>query len=414
MTKVLKFGGASIQDVDSIKNVVSIIQSFKNQKIVVVFSAIANVTNLLEKVVDEFVEQDSNPLVTLNHIKEFHNNILIDLFEKEHIIFDTVNNLFLEIEWVLEEEYNNEYSYNYDQIVSVGELLSTNILSAYLKLNDFSNNLLDARDIFKTDNQYQSANIDWELTDKCVREKLEDFPIITQGFIGCTSENFTTTLGREGSDFTAAVLANVLNAEQVIIWKDVEGVLNADPRFFSETKLIKQLSFTDAIELAYYGAKVIHPKTIQPLKEKKIPLYVRSFKNVNKPGTIINGESCHNKNPSYIVKENQVLISISDLDLSFIIEEHLSYIFMLLSKFNITINLMQNSAVSFSICVDNNNYKIPLLIEEISKKFSVYYNTDLNLYTIRYYDDESISKVINNKKIFLEQKSRNTVQFITS
>lgn len=414
MTKVLKFGGASIQDVDSIKNVVSIIQSFKNQKIVVVFSAIANVTNLLEKVVDEFVEKDSNPLVTLNQIKEFHDNILIDLFEKEHIIFDTVNNLFLEIEWVLEEEYNNEYSYNYDQIVSVGELLSTNILSAYLKLNDFSNNLLDARDIFKTDNQYQSANIDWELTDKCIREKLEDFPIITQGFIGCTSENFTTTLGREGSDFTAAVLANVLNAEQVIIWKDVEGVLNADPRFFSDTKLIKQLSFTDAIELAYYGAKVIHPKTIQPLKEKKIPLYVRSFKNVNKPGTIINGESCHNKNPSYIVKENQVLISISDLDLSFIIEEHLSYIFMLLSKFNITINLMQNSAVSFSICVDNNNYKIPLLIEEISKKFSVYYNKDLNLYTIRYYNNESISKVINDKKIFLEQKSRNTVQFITS
>ena len=414
MTKVLKFGGASIQDVDSIKNVVSIIQSFKNQKIVVVFSAIANVTNLLEKVVDEFVEQDSNSLVTLNHIKEFHNKILIDLFEKEHIIFDTVNNLFLEIEWVLEEEYNNEYSYNYDQIVSVGELLSTNILSAYLKLNDFSNNLLDARDIFKTDNQYQSANIDWELTDKCIREKLEDFPIITQGFIGCTSENFTTTLGREGSDFTAAVLANVLNAEQVIIWKDVEGVLNADPRFFSDTKLIKQLSFTDAIELAYYGAKIIHPKTIQPLKEKKIPLYVRSFKNVNKTGTIINGESFNNKNPSYIVKENQVLISISDLDLSFIIEEHLSYIFMLLSKFNITINLMQNSAVSFSICVDNNNYKIPLLIEEISKKFSVYYNTDLNLYTIRYYDDESISKVINDKKIFLEQKSRNTVQFITS
>ena len=414
MTKVLKFGGASIQDVDSIKNVVSIIQSFKNQKIVVVFSAIANVTNLLEKVVDEFVEKDSNPLVTLNQIKEFHNNILIDLFEKEHIIFDTVNNLFLEIEWVLEEEYNNEYSYNYDQIVSVGELLSTNILSAYLKLNDFSNNLLDARDIFKTDNQYQSANIDWELTDKCIREKLEDFPIITQGFIGCTSENFTTTLGREGSDFTAAVLANVLNAEQVIIWKDVEGVLNADPRFFSDTKLIKQLSFTDAIELAYYGAKVIHPKTIQPLKEKKIPLYVRSFKNVNKPGTIINGESCHNKNPSYIVKENQVLISISDLDLSFIIEEHLSYIFMLLSNFNITINLMQNSAVSFSICVDNHSYKIPLLIEEISKKFSVYYNMDLNLYTIRYYDDESISKVISDKKIFLEQKSRNTVQFITS
>jgi len=414
MTKVLKFGGASIQDVDSIKNVVSIIQSFKNQKLVVVFSAVANVTNMLEKVVDEFVKQDSNPLVTLNQIKEFHNNILIDLFEKEHIIFDTVNNLFLEIEWVLEEEYNNEYSYNYDQIVSVGELLSTNILSAYLNLNDFRNNLLDARDIFKTDNQYQSANINWELTKKCIREKIECFPVVTQGFIGCTSENFTTTLGREGSDFTAAVLANVLNAEQVIIWKDVEGVLNADPRFFSETKLIKQLSFTDAIELAYYGAKVIHPKTIQPLKEKKIPLHVRSFKDVNKSGTIINSEINNKKKPSYIVKENQVLISISDLDLSFIIEEHLSYIFMLLSKFNITINLMQNSAVSFSICVDNHSYKIPLLIEEISKNFSVYYNMDLNLYTIRYYDDESISKAISDKKIFLEQKSRNTVQFITS
>ena len=280
MTKVLKFGGASIKDVDSIKNVVSIIQSFKNQKLVIVFSAIANVTNMLEKVVDEFVKQDSNPLVSLNQIKELHHNILIDLFEKEHIIFDTVNNLFLEIEWVLEEEYNNEYSYNYDQIVSVGELLSTNILSSYLELNDFNNNLLDARDVFKTDNQYQSAKINWELTDKCIKEKIKDFPVVTQGFIGCTSENFTTTLGREGSDFTAAVLANVLNAECVIIWKDVEGVLNADPRFFSETELIKQLSFTDAIELAYYGAKVIHPKTIQPLKEKKIPLHVRSFKDV--------------------------------------------------------------------------------------------------------------------------------------
>ena len=199
MTKVLKFGGASIKDVDSIKNVVSIIQSFKNQKLVIVFSAIANVTNMLEKVVDEFVKQDSNPLVTLNQIKELHHNILIDLFEKEHIIFDTVNNLFLEIEWVLEEEYNNEYSYNYDQIVSVGELLSTNILSAYLKLNDFSNDLIDARDVFKTDNQYQSANINWELTAKCIIEKIEDFPVLTQGFIGCTSENFTTTLGSRSS-----------------------------------------------------------------------------------------------------------------------------------------------------------------------------------------------------------------------
>jgi aspartate kinase len=414
MVKVLKFGGASIKDVDSIKNVVSIIQSFKNQKLVIVFSAIANVTNMLEKVVDEYVKKDSDPFFTLNKIKEFHHNILINLFEKEHIIFDTINNLFLEVEWVLEEEYNNEYSYNYDQIVSIGELLSTNILSAYLNLNNFSNNLIDARDFIKTNNQYQSAKINWLLTEKYVREKVIDFPVITQGFIGCTSENFTTTLGREGSDFTAAVLANILDAENVIIWKDVDGVLNADPRYFSDTKLIKQLSFTDAIELAYYGAKVIHPKTIQPLKEKKIPLYVKSFKKINKSGTVINSESCKNRKPSYIVKENQVLISISDVDLSFIIEEHLSYIFMLLSKFNITINLMQNSAVSFSICVDNHNYKIPLLIEEISKKFSVYYNTDLNLYTIRYYDDESISKVINDKKIFLEQKSRNTVQFITS
>jgi aspartate kinase len=369
---------------------------------------------MLEKVVDEFVKQDSNPLVTLNQIKELHHKILIDLFEKEHIIFDTINNLFLEVEWVLEEEYNNEYSYNYDQIVSIGELLSTNILSAYLNLNNFSNNLIDARDFIKTNNQYQSAKINWLLTEKCVREKIVDLPVITQGFIGCTSENFTTTLGREGSDFTAAVLANILDAENVIIWKDVDGVLNADPRYFSDTKLIKQLSFTDAIELAYYGAKVIHPKTIQPLKEKKIPLYVKSFKKINKSGTVINSESCKNRKPSYIVKENQVLISISDVDLSFIIEEHLSYIFMLLSNFNITINLMQNSAVSFSICVDNHSYKIPLLIEEISKKFSVYYNMDLSLYTIRYYDDESISKVISDKKIFLEQKSRNTVQFITS
>lgn len=414
MIQILKFGGASIKDAQSIINVTKILSNYKKDNIVIIFSAIGKVTNLLEELVDLYVNKSSLIDDKFNELKQRHYNIIKELFPVDNEIYNIVENLFIEIEWILEVEPNTNFSYDYDQIVSVGELLSSNILSSFLKLNSFANTLIDARDCIKTDNQHQNAIIDWDFTNISIKEKIVDFPVITQGFIGCTSENFTTTLGREGSDFTAAILAYSLNASSLTIWKDVDGVLNADPRFFSKTHLLDNISFTEAIELAFYGAKVIHPKTIQPLQKKSIPLQVRSFINLDNPGTLINDTKKSSKIPSYIVKENQVLISISDNELSFIIEEHLSWIFSLMSKYNIRLNLMQNSAVSFSICIDNDKYKVPKLIKDLSKNFSVFYNTSLTIYTIRHYTDDSIKFITKDNEVLLEQKSRNTVQFVIS
>lgn len=414
MIEILKFGGASIKNTDSIKSVVKILKTYDNENIVIVFSAIANVTNLLEELVELYTEKSSKVSSKINEIKKLHFDILKDLFNKNHQVYNTVNNLFIEIDWALEEEPNLEFSYDYDQIVSVGELLSSNIMSAYLKECGFSNIFLDIRDVLKTDNSHQNANIDWQLTEKCANDNISSFPSVTQGFIGCTSENFTTTLGREGSDFSAAILASVLNANKVVIWKDVDGVLNADPRYFNETQVIPRLSFTEAVELAFYGAKVIHPKTIQPLQNKMIPLHVRSFINTNKVGTVIDNSENINNLASFIVKKNQILLSISDKNLSFIVEEHLGYIFSLFSKNNIVVNLMQNSAVSLSLCVDNNRYNLSRSIDELSKKFDVLYNNDLMLYTIRNYNEQVISSFVKDKNILLEQKSRNTIQFIVA
>jgi aspartate kinase len=393
MIQILKFGGASIKDAQSIINVTKILSNYKKDNIVIIFSAIGKVTNLLEELVDLYVNKSSLIDDKFNELKQRHYNIIKELFPVDNEIYNIVENLFIEIDWVLEEEPNINFSYDYDQIVSVGELLSSNILSSFLKLNSFANTLIDARDCIKTDNQHQNAIIDWDFTNISIKEKIVDFPVITQGFIGCTSENFTTTLGREGSDFTAAILAYSLNASSLTIWKDVDGVLNADPRFFSKTHLLDNISFTEAIELAFYGAKVIHPKTIQPLQKKSIPLQVRSFINLDNPGTLINDTKKSSKIPSYIVKENQVLISISD---------------------NIRLNLMQNSAVSFSICIDNDKYKVPKLIKDLSKNFSVFYNTSLTIYTIRHYTDDSIKFITKDNEVLLEQKSRNTVQFVIS
>jgi len=414
MIEILKFGGASIKNTDSIKSVVKILKTYDNENIIIVFSAIANVTNLLEELVELYTEKSSKVSSKINEIKKLHFDILKDLFNKNHKVYNTVNNLFIEIDWALEEEPNLEFSYDYDQIVSVGELLSSNIMSAYLKECGFSNIFLDIRDVLKTDNSHQNANIDWQLTEKCANDNISSFPSVTQGFIGCTSENFTTTLGREGSDFSAAILASVLNAKKVVIWKDVDGVLNADPRYFNETQVIPRLSFTEAVELAFYGAKVIHPKTIQPLQNKMIPLHVRSFINTNKVGTVIDNSENINNLASFIVKKNQILLSISDKNLSFIVEEHLGYIFSLFSKNNIVVNLMQNSAVSLSLCVDNNRYNLSRSIDELSKKFDVLYNNDLMLYTIRNYNEQVISSFVKDKNILLEQKSRNTIQFIVA
>ena len=334
MLKVFKFGGTSIKDVQNIKNISQILKNYTKENLVVVFSAMGKVTNMLEQVVEEYMLKSKDVEQTLQKVKDFHTDILADLFPHEHSIYNEVNNLFVEIEWVLEDEPNLDYSFNYDQIVSIGELLSTKIMSAYLQEHGFKNKWLDARDIIRTDNKYRNAKIDWEQTNAFCKLHIKSFPIITQGFIGCTSENFTTTLGREGSDFTAAILAFVLDAKQVIIWKDVDGVMNADPRYFEDSKQLMKIPFEEAIELAYYGAKVMHPKTIQPLQKKSIPLQVKSFVNPEKHSSIIGKfDAIEPFVPSYIVKENQILISVSDKNLSFIVEEHLSSIFSLFATY---------------------------------------------------------------------------------
>ena len=413
MIKVFKFGGTSIKDKESIKRVTEIISSYSEDKLVIVFSAMGKVTNMLEEVTEAYVQKNLQAENKLQVVKDFHAHLLGELFDLNNSIYNEVNNLFVEIEWVLEDEPNPDFAFNYDQIVSIGEMLSTKIMSAYLSENGFENSWLDARDIIRTDNKYRNAKIDWEQTITFCKDKIIHFPIITQGFIGCTSENFTTTLGREGSDFTAAILAFALDVKQVIIWKDVDGVLNADPRFFEKTEQLMKIPFEEAIELAYYGAKVMHPKTIQPLQKKSIPLEVKSFINPNKDSSIIGDfENVEPFVPSYIVKENQILISVADKNLSFIVEEHLSSIFSLFSGYGVRVNMMQNSAISFSVCVDNDKHKVPTLLTALKENFEVHFNENLIMYTIRHYDEDSIVKLLINKELLLEQKSRHTIHLV--
>lgn len=407
--KVYKFGGASVKDADGVRNLAKIVKN--HSKLVVVVSAMGKTTNLLEKVTKDYF---FSGLATIQELKDFHYNISKDLFETNHPIFDEINNLFVEIEWAIEDSPTSTYSFEYDQIVSVGELLSTKIVGAYLNQEGLNVRWKDARDLIRTDNCYRNARVDWDLTKDLISSTFTDDCIyLTQGFIGCTSENFTTTLGREGSDFSAAILAYALDAQEVVIWKDVPGFLNADPTYFDKTELLEKIPYSEAIELAYFGAKVIHPRTIQPLKAKNIPLKVKSFVDLDSQGSEIgNFEEIIPFVPSFIVKPNQMLLSLSTKDLSFIIEEHISHIFSLFAQNNVAVNMMQNSALSFSICFDNDPIKTKPLIETLSISYSLFYNTDLTLYTIRHYTSESVDKVMIDKEVLLEQKSRNNIQIV--
>ena len=409
--KIFKFGGASVKDAEGVRNICRILKQTQEQDLVIVVSAMGKTTNHLERIVESYF---SNTPTSLDKLKSFHLDIVHQLFEPNHTIFDEVNNLFVEIEWAIEDSPSNNFDFEYDQIVSVGELLSTKIISAYLLQEGVLNDWIDARDLIRTDNTFRQARIDWAQTTSNINQHIQSNGLyITQGFIGCTSENFSTTLGREGSDFSAAILAFALNASEVVIWKDVDGMLNADPRYFEDAKLLSKLSFSEAIELAYYGAKVIHPKTIQPLKEKNIPLKVKSFLKPENEGTTISENSqMYPLLPSFIFKENQVLISISATDLSFIVEDHLSHIFALLSSHGISVNMMQNSAVSFSICADDDSHKIPMLLSDLKTKYKLKYNQQLSLCTIRNYGQDDIKKVIGDKRVLLEQKTSKTVQFV--
>ncbi len=417
---VYKFGGASVKDATSVKNVAHILKNFAAGNTIVVISAMGKVTNALEKLVDAVFYKNEAAGPILEEIKKYHFDIVKQLFPTpQHPIYNELNNTFVELDWAIEDELTGNYDYEYDKIVCMGEIISTKIVNAYLNEIGIPSKWWDARDVIQTDNSYREGKVNWELTQELVSKKLlPQFSasgnniVITQGFIGGTSENFTTTLGREGSDYTAAILAFTLDARGVIIWKDVPGVLNADPKWFDETKKLDHLSYQDAIELAYYGASVIHPKTIKPLQNKKIPLFVKSFLDPEKKGTAISELPSEPAIPCFIFKVNQVLISISPKDFSFINEENFASIFQLFAEKNIKINLMQNSAISFSVSIDYDVRKFPDLLQTLQKDYRVLYNENMELITIRYYDQPTIDRVLIGKTALLEVKSRHTVQLV--
>jgi aspartate kinase len=382
-----------------------------------VISAMGNVTNQLEALTQAYLQGDESSHDKLEQIKAYHFNILHDLFPNtKDVVYNEVSNAFVEIEWLLEEEASDPADYIYDQIVSIGEIVSTKIVSAYLNAIGCRALWVDARNYIKTDNTYKEGKVDWPKTEatilKSLPDLLQDQIIITQGFIGSTSENFTTTLGREGSDYSAAIFCSCLHASSLTIWKDVTGVYNADPKWFKETERIRYLSYHDAIEMTYYGATIIHPKTLKPLQNKEIPLYVRSFNSPDEPGTDITSVPTPSPIPSFIFKVNQVLISIFPKDLSFIIEENLSDIFSIFHLHKVKVNTMLNSAISFSVSVDYDESKFQALLADLSASYNVKYNMNLELVTIRYYNQETIDRVTIDKEILLEVKSRHTCQMV--
>jgi len=417
---VFKFGGASVKNAHAVRNVAHILNQYANEDLLVVVSAMGKTTNAFEALVKAYFHDRNSCEVLLQNIRGYHEEIMSDLFaDPNALVWQEVNNLLVEAEWMLEEEMNHGFSHTYDQIVSLGELISTTIIAHFLNEQNFAIQWLDARNFILTDNHYREAKVDWQSSESAFDRTMKNVPrtegklrVITQGFIGCTSENFTTTLGREGSDYTAAILAYLSNAEEVSIWKDVAGVLSADPRKFPDAVLIPNMSYHDAVELTYYGATIIHPKTIKPLQNKQIPLRVKSFENPDAPGTLIHNHAENVHLPCIIHKSNQLLVSLSVKDFSFIAEEHLSDIFKIFSDHNVRLNLMQLSALSFSVCIDWDEMKTNQVLDRLKVDFKVLFNAGLDLFTIRHYDAESIKKLSEGRKIILEQRSRQTIQLV--
>lgn len=417
---VFKFGGASVKDADAIQNVASILSLYPGQKLTVVVSAMGKSTNKLEEIVDA-LETKNHKLFSglVDELEAFHLDIMAALFPEKHFkIYQTIEELFGKLRARYESPFSENRSFEYDQVVSLGEVLSSQILSAYLIDQDFSVQWMDARALIRTDHTHQEAKVDWQKTEELIRSNMlpafSDADILlTQGFIGHTREGFTSTLGREGSDYTAGILAYCSEAESVTIWKDVPGMLNADPKYFENTKKLEAISFKEAIELSYYGASVIHPKTIQPLQNRNIPLYVKSFIDPKADGTVIQASSSKDHLiPSYIFKFDQALFSFTPKDFSFIIEENLSVIFGKLADLQVKINLMQNSALSFSILVDQKKVNRAALLNLFQQEYEVKYNEDLSLVTIRHYDDKTIQQVTDGKEIILQQRTRHTARFV--
>jgi aspartate kinase len=412
--KIFKFGGASIKDAESVKNVANIIRTEVAKDTLVVISAMGKMTNAFEDVVEAYYNKTENLPKKLNFIEDFHKNIMNSLFDKEDTVYKDVAILFGELGWFLARNTSQRSNYVYDQIICFGELLSTRIVSAYLSKIGIDNCWFDVRNYIKTDSNYRDAKVDWQLTEEIISKKVDTSKLnITQGFIAANDTENSTTLGREGSDYTAAIFAYCLHAESVTIWKDVDGVLNADPRVFAETTLLKQISYEEAIEMAFYGASVIHPKTLQPLERKEIPLLVRSFLNPKQTGTKVSkGSSLRPYIPCFIVKKDQILLSISALDFSFMVENNISYIFQKLHDYQLKVNLIQNSAISFSVCIDNKFNKFDVFYNELKKQFKMDVQKGVDLYTVRHFDDKAIVVIEAKGKSLLTQINKETSQIV--
>lgn len=413
--RVFKFGGASVKDAEGVKNVVKVLNQVGYEQTLVVISAMGKTTNAMEAVVNAYFDDKQTVVSTLQEVRMFHSDILEQLFNNQgNKIFDEVKSLFDEVQGFLAWNKSPNYNFVYDQVVGYGELVSTTILSAYLNEVGLKSNWLDVRDLIKTNDSYRDTTVDWDKTQKNVNEQVDKKVLnITQGFLGSDNNNFTTTLGREGSDYTAAILGYCLNAKSVTIWKDVPGVLNADPRYFKETQLLNSISYLEAIELAFYGASVIHPKTLQPLQRKEIPLHVKSFLNPKNAGTTVGkGVDIEPEVPCFIVKKNQVLMKLSSLDFSFIVEDSISELFKMFHEYKMKVDLIQNSAISFSVCVDNKFGRLDELLNNLKSRFKVTYQENVSLYTIRHFDAKAIESLLNGYEVLLEQRGKKTVQFV--
>ena len=417
--KVFKFGGASVKDADSVRNLKSIIEREDRDNLLIVISAMGKTTSIIEKTLKLFRDNDGHLEITaLRELMCYHQDLMTDLFNgnTQHPVFDTVANIFIDLFCNLQET-GFQYDYQYDQTVSFGEVLSTTIISAFLNDNGIKNTLLDARDYIITDHNFRSANIDWDESrlriQKLNNEHNEEL-LITQGFIASSTKPVvTTTLGREGSDYSAAIFANLLDAKEMTVWKDVDGIRNADPKRFPSSEKIPHLSYSEATELTFYGASVLHPKTTKPLQNKNIPLKVRSFIDASLPPTII--DSCEefiHYAPSFIVKDNQMLVTIRPRDFSFMNEQNLGILFGMLNELNIHANMIQTSALNLSICIDENLAKLNQLIDSLEQSFLIKYNIGLQLFTIRHYTEGIERQFIQGRKIFIEQRSRSTLQLV--
>ena len=414
---VFKFGGASVKDADGIVNLANVVKRYEGEQLLIVVSAMGKTTNALEKLTKAYFNGDENLHNVFDEIKKYHYDIIETLFEASAPIFDDIANTSVEIDWIIEEDPQDDYDYIYDQIVSIGEMVSTRIVNAYLNKAGLKSQWLDVRGYIHTDNTYRESIVQWDKTRESIGKDipalLQKGIIVTQGFLGGTSENFTTTLGREGSDYTASIFAACLNADSVTTWKDVPGILNADPKYFKDTVKFDELTYAEAIEMTYYGASVIHPKTIKPLQNAKIPLFVKSFTDPEASGTVIEEDGVNTfTKPVIILKHNQVLLSLSAKDYSFISENHLSSIFGIFAQSQVKVNTMQTSALSFSVCFDFYEERFNKLLQKLQKDFKVKYNQDLTLITVRHHSPDALKELTSGKNILLEQVSRNTLQMV--